>query len=311
MSTRTYLFREVKNCNMCGAPTEYSQVTGQRLDTSLGLSPREKYGISVSVIKCSDCGLLYANPLPIPSDIQDHYGVPADEYWDCVKSDQKDNDFSTQITKIKKLVGHDIIGCKALDIGSGRGHVIVALNRVGFDTYGLEASETFRRYSIDRNKIDPSKLQLGMIENADYPENYFDFITFGAVLEHLYDPSKSITQAMKWLKPGGVVQIEVPSSRHLPSKLINFYFRLLGTNYVTNLSPMHKPFHLYEFDLKSFRLNSTINHYNIVDYYFYVCKIYHLPRIIHPLLRYVMKKTNSGMQLEVWLSKKDVSQSAL
>ena len=25
-----------------------------------------------------------------------------------------------------------------------------------------------------------------------------------------------------------------------------------GTNYVTNISPMHSPFHLYEFGLKSF-----------------------------------------------------------
>jgi 2-polyprenyl-3-methyl-5-hydroxy-6-metoxy-1,4-benzoquinol methylase len=50
-------------------------------------------------------------------------------------------------------------------------------------------------------KIPPEKLQLGMIENIEYPKDNFDFITFGAVLEHLYDPSAAIKKAMNWLKP--------------------------------------------------------------------------------------------------------------
>jgi 2-polyprenyl-3-methyl-5-hydroxy-6-metoxy-1,4-benzoquinol methylase len=43
-----------------------------------------------------------------------------------------------------------------------------------------------------------------------FPEAHFDFITFGAVLEHLYDPSMSIHKAMSWLKPSGIMHIEVP-----------------------------------------------------------------------------------------------------
>ena len=302
MSTRTYHFNEVTHCNMCGSPTADSHVIGQRLNKSLGFNPRNKSGITVSVIKCSGCGLLYANPLPVPASIQDHYGIPVEQYWQQDKCEQDGYDgFLTQIEKIKKITGRDTKGLKALDIGSGQGQTIVALNRAGFDAYGLEASESFWKYSISRHQLNPEKLQLAMIEDADYPDNFFDFITFGAVLEHLYDPSKSIARALQWLKPGGIVQIEVPSAKHLPAKLINLYFKLLGTNYVTNLSPMHSPFHLYEFDLKSFALHAEKFNYEIVDYYYFVCKIYHLPKLIHPLLRYIMKKNNSGMQLEIWL----------
>ena len=39
-----------------------------------------------------------------------------------------------------------------------------------------------------------------MLEEVDYEANSFDFITFGAVLEHLYDPAQSIKQVMKWLE---------------------------------------------------------------------------------------------------------------
>ncbi len=88
---------------------------------------------------------------------------------------------------------------------------------------------------------------MSSVEDADFPARSFDFITFGAVLEHLYSPSLALSRALGWLRPGGIIQAEVPSSDHLLSKLLNFYFRLRGTNYVTHLSPMHPPFHLYEF----------------------------------------------------------------
>ena len=56
---------------------------------------------------------------------------------------------------------------------------------------------------------------------------------------------------MKWLKPGGIVHIEVPS-KHFINKLVNIYYRLIGTNYLL-ISAMHTPFHLYEFSLSHLR----------------------------------------------------------
>jgi SAM-dependent methyltransferase len=151
--------------------------------------------------------------------------------------------------------------------------------------------------------IKQEKLLLGSIEELDYELESFDFITFGAVFEHLYEPSKCLTKALKWLKPNGIVHIEVPSSKWLLSKFINFYFNLIGTNYVTNLSPMHSPFHLYEFDLKSFIKLSNILNFEIVNYKYDVCAIYYFPQIIHRFLRRFMEVTETGMQLTVYLRK--------
>ena len=126
------------------------------------------------------------------------------------------------------------------------------MNSAGFDTYGLEPSETFREMAISKMKIDDEKLKLGGVEDLDYPKESFDFITFGAVLEHLYHPAENLKKATEWLKPGGIIHAEIPSSNWLISKLLNLYYSLKGTNYVSNLSPMHVPFHLYEFSEKSF-----------------------------------------------------------
>jgi ubiquinone/menaquinone biosynthesis C-methylase UbiE len=192
---------------------------------------------------------------------------------------------------------------KALDIGAGLGKAMISLKKAGFDAYGFEPSKSFYERAVSKMNIDPDKLKPGMIEEVDYPENTFDFITFGAVFEHLYHPAKSLEKALKWLKPGGIIQIEVPSSKHLVAKFINRYFKLRGTNYVTHLSPMHSPFHLYEFGLKSFEELSKRLNYSIIKSEYYVCEIVHLPKILHPLLSYYMKKTNTGMQLTVWLRK--------
>lgn len=192
---------------------------------------------------------------------------------------------------------------KALDIGAGIGKGMIALANAGFDSYGLEPSAPFLERAISRMKIPSDRLQLGKVEDADYPEGMFDFITFSAVFEHLYHPAACLEKAFQWLKPGGIIHIKVPSSKHLIAKMFNTYFRLRGTNYVTNLSPMHVPFHMYEFGLRSFDELAKKQGFKILHRQYHVCDIYFIPRFLHPPLRQIMKWTKTGMQLTVWLTR--------
>jgi ubiquinone/menaquinone biosynthesis C-methylase UbiE len=141
------------------------------------------------------------------------------------------------------------------------------------------------------------------MEEMHYEENSFDFITFGAVLEHLYDPNHSLEKALQWLKPAGIIHVEVPSSEWLISKLINRYYRLRCTRFVTNISPMHEPFHLYEFAVKSFQMNGIRSGYEVAYYKHFVGEIPSVPKIFHPLLKTYMKWSNKGLQLVIWLRK--------
>lgn len=287
---------------MCGAPSSQHQLLGQRLNCSQGLKPWKKTGISISVMKCKRCGLIFSNPQPIPYDIQDHYGVPPDEYWKKEYFQISPAYYQSEILKSKELLSFEP-GMKALDIGAGIGKGMIALKKAGFDTYGLEPSPSFREKALTEMKINSDRLALGQIENVNYPENYFDLIILGAVLEHLYDAGGSIVKVLKWLKPDGIIYIEVPSSRFLISRLLNAYNKLAGTTYVTNLSPMHEPYHLYEFGFESFRYHSRKNNYEIAHYKYYVCDAYPLPKFTHPFFKWIMKKNNTGMQLGVWLKK--------
>lgn len=291
---------------MCGSAD--FEVLGMRLSTSQGSRPREAEGIAVSVKRCRQCGLIFSDPLPKPRDISDHYGLPPQSYWsDPSHWCWTPAYFANEIAEAKRLLGFTP-GMTALDVGAGLGKAMRSLVHAGFDTWGIEPLAHFRDKAIEVSGIRPDRLQVSSIEQAEYPARQFDFITFGAVLEHLYSPSLALARALSWLKPGGIIQAEVPSSDWLIAKLVNLYFRVRRTNYVTHISPMHPPFHLYEFTPESFRRNGLSLGYEIAGQRTAVCSIVHVPGPLQPFLRWWMQRTGTGMQLTVYLRK---SSSAL
>jgi 2-polyprenyl-3-methyl-5-hydroxy-6-metoxy-1,4-benzoquinol methylase len=92
---------------------------------------------------------------------------------------------------------------RALDIGSGIGKCMKSLESAGFEAYGFEPSQPFHERAISKMGISPARLKLGQMENMEYEASTFDFITFGAVFEHLYHPCQSLEKALTWLKKTG------------------------------------------------------------------------------------------------------------
>ena len=296
-----YGFVAVAACDMCAADPSHFRVMGLRLNRSQGRKPRAASGVAVSVKTCRNCDLVFADPQPVPANFEDHYGEPED-YWDADYFADESGYFEDEIATAKRLLGFRE-GMRALDVGAGIGKAMRAMAAAGFDTRGFEPSPAFRHAAIARVGIPEDRLALAEVENAEFPANHFDFISFGAVLEHLFSPSTAIERAIGWLKPGGIIQAEVPSSRWLISRLVNMYNRLVGTNLVTNISPMHQPYHLFEFGLGSFELHGSRSGYRVAHHHFMVCSMPHVPRMIQPPLRWWMDRARTGMQLVVYLKK--------
>ena len=305
MEGRKYTFYTIERCNMCGMSSSGFSILGKRLDQTQGFFPNKLGGITTTINKCKNCGLIFSNPQPVPDSIETHYEIQPERYWDEKHFIIAENYFLGAIIWLKRLIDFKP-GLKTLDVGAGIGKCMTVLKNIGCDVYGLEPSKPFYKMAIETMNIDPSRLTLSTIEEADYPDDYFDFITFGAVLEHLYDPSNVIRKSLKWLKKGGIIHVEVPNSKWLINKWININYRLRGMDYVGNLSPMHPPFHLYEFSIKSFEENSKQLDYSIADHGYYVSKSY-LPKIFDFFVKPYMKWSNTGMQLVVWLKKTNVS----
>lgn len=300
--TQSYKFSRIELCPMCKTSPAYFRELGNRLNQSQGFHPREKSGSLTRIVKCNNCGLIFSNPQPLPINIQDHYAVPPDSYWEKEFVNASATIDGQIVSKLKKESA-DFSSLKVLDIGAGLGKHMKGFEHLGFDVYGIEPSETFFDKAVELFHFDSGKFKCASIETAEFPSDFFDFIYFGAVLEHLPDPSLAIQQAMKWLKPGGYTYIQVPSSKWLIAKLINFVYWIKRDGYVTNLSPMHPPYHLYEFSIESFKKNAIISGYEIDSYTYSVCSTF-MPKSFDWILKPVMRWTNTGMELYVWLRKK-------
>lgn len=63
-------------------------------------------------------------------------------------------------------------------------------------------------------------------QNLDYPEEFFDYIIFGDVLEHLNQPEAVLVNMKRYLKPGGMILASIPNIMHISviSELLNGSF---------------------------------------------------------------------------------------
>jgi 2-polyprenyl-3-methyl-5-hydroxy-6-metoxy-1,4-benzoquinol methylase len=295
----SYTFYYVDFCNMCGASADGHKIVGQRLNQSQGFHPKSKNGIAVSVMKCNVCNLIYANPQPIPNNSDDHEFI---DVWAKEYFEYDENYFTDEITRAKNLLNFQD-GMKALDIGAGIGKGLRSLKEAGFDAFGIEPSAAACKFAYEKIGIPPEKLHCKSIENADFAENTFDFVNFGAVLEHVYNPSESLKSALKWLKPNGIIFAEIPNSGYFITKLMNIYNKLNGTNFTSHISPMHPPFHHFEFGTKSFESFCEKNDCKIADSRILVCTTPFLPKVFVPIVDKYMSLTNTGMQISIFLQK--------
>ncbi len=137
-----------------------------------------------------------------------------------------------------------------LEVGSGFGGLVTYLNSTKHDrckAYGLEPSIdaytgtlVSTRLLSQENNIS-SKFVNAFGENIPFKSNFFDIVYSTSVLEHVKDPEQVLCEAIRVLKPDGLLQFVIPNygswwEGHygilmlpgMPKWMFKFYVRLLG-----------------------------------------------------------------------------------
>lgn len=183
--------------------------------------------------------------MPVP--IAGHYRQSADEYFEHHSPDAK------RAAALEILQqGRDLTGGQGrlLDIGAGRGELLLAARQDGWAVVGIEPSTSFAEYAARASGVD---ILRESVEQCRFPDASFDVVVLSGVLEHLYNPSETLREVARILRPGGAVFIDVPNERGLYFRAGNFYQKLRGRNWVVNLSPTFAPFHVFGFGPRSLR----------------------------------------------------------
>lgn len=213
-----------------------------------GQSHREGLGIETDVWECGKCGLIFPNPMPYPAaGLGQHYHVDADEYFQIHDREERIEGAKELLRQAEKLLGRK---GRLLDVGVGRGEMLIAARELGWESEGVEPSQTFAEYA---ERQTGAKIWREPIEDSDISDEQFDAVMLSAVLEHLYNPNAVIGKISRILKPGGLLFLDVPNEKGLYFRVGNLYQQIRGRKWCVNLAPTFSPFHVFGFSPRSLR----------------------------------------------------------
>jgi SAM-dependent methyltransferase len=184
-------------------------------------------------------------PFPIQG-LDEHYGMEADDYFEHHDTEAKRTGAMGLLEQAEMLVGSK---GKLLDIGSGRGELLIAAKQQGWDAVGIEPSSSF----AERLRRAGVVIRQEPVEQCGFEESSFDVVILAAVLEHLYNPNETIREISRILRPGGALFLDVPNEHGLYFQMGNLYLKLRKRDWVVNLAPTFSPFHVFGFGSKSLR----------------------------------------------------------
>jgi len=116
--------------------------------------------------------------------------------------------------EIVQLINQDPLDCfRVLEVGCACGATL------------LEIKNRYKNAALAGIEINPASARIascfadvsvGNIETYElnYPNDYFDYIIFGDVLEHLQDPWNVLNRMKKYLAPGGAILASIPNIMH-------------------------------------------------------------------------------------------------
>lgn len=187
----------VNGCNLCGGR-----------DASV-LANRSRNGQPLRTVICNGCGLVWSDPFP--HDARQFY---AEDY----RLDYKGS-FEPQprhvmragevaLSRLRQVEWLFSQPRKVLDIGSGGGEFAYLLTARGHTVKGIEPNRGYAEYSRREYGLD---VTVGFAQDIELPAASFDVITIWHVLEHTQDPLSVLKRLQGWLRPDGMLVVEVPN----------------------------------------------------------------------------------------------------
>jgi len=205
-------------CNLCGADhytvVYDTLVKGQENNVSDSYQITDhSVNLTVRIVKCCKCGLIYMNPRTDPGQIHKNYTSMADDYY--VQEEAGRRRSADSILKYLKKINKT---GRILDVGCATGFLLDQARRGGWEVYGVELSAWAVDYA--KNKLQLPNVTLGSLIEAGYPANFFDAVVLKDVIEHLTDPKETLEHIRRILKPSGVICCNTPDIDSLVSKIL-------------------------------------------------------------------------------------------
>ena len=200
-------------------------------------------------IQCTSCGIIFLHPQPAAEDLKQMYSKDyfegdfrcghAESYFDgatleCLA------DYSI----LERIKRHKAIG-KFLEIGCAGGAFLNAAQRIGYEVQGVEFSEEAAQFARQKFSLN---VVAGDVGSARFPDEAFDVIYMGDVMEHLPNPLATLREINRIIAREGLLVLECPTQTNALFSRLGFVIYSALDKKVTVQLP---PYHLFEFRRKS------------------------------------------------------------
>lgn len=208
-------YERVARCEVCGAPAADHPIILWKNNTP--------------VVRCTRCGLLYANPRWKATYL---FGRYTPEYWthyakkiQASAVDPVANQLRWSLP-LNSIAAARQTGC-LLDVGCASGEFLLAAQARHWDVYGVESSAGA---ADQARRLTGATIHSGTLDTAPYAAGMFDAITLWDVIEHLQSPRAYVRQIAQLLRPGGVLALTTPNIRSLAFALLGQTWEIIGPN---------------------------------------------------------------------------------
>ena len=202
-----------------------------------------------------DCGLVWLDPMPRKEDLWKAYRVYYTHPDYAAEDNRKIDRLNFLLLKIHKpffklfehavgmrrvekkwrkqadcmFLGEAPAGGRLLDVGCGKGDLLIRMLQRGWNAEGLEVDAAAVAFARGKQGL---TVHQGELESHRFPEHSFDAITMNHVIEHVHDPVSLLRECLRVLKPGGKLALATPNIRC-------FGHKMFGRNWSHLQSPSH------------------------------------------------------------------------
>lgn len=142
----------------------------------------------------------------------------SDEPWTSVRAYLDAESRLDQIRRVELTLQSDLRHGRVLELGAGMGMFVTVARQLGIDIVGVEpGANSYHnlRNAIEKllsaNDLPSSTIICAPAENLPWPDGSFDHVVSFQVLEHVHDPPKVLSEAVRVLKPGGRLYFDMPN----------------------------------------------------------------------------------------------------
>jgi ubiquinone/menaquinone biosynthesis C-methylase UbiE len=101
-------------------------------------------------------------------------------------------------------------GKDVLEIGAGDGYCVEVLKRRGYNVVATEIS----KIRLERMKAKGIDAHYADVNNLPFPDNTFDTVFCGEVLEHIDSMGQGMKELERVCKPGGRIVVSLPVAKY-------------------------------------------------------------------------------------------------